>query len=339
MVDYSDQILESCLSSDNLSDIKIDEAAIADPFGYINRAYYESIINFSKINMSILIENYMILKEDGEQQSGESGGNAPAPSQSTTGTSDNNTSSTSNSNSSTNKTGIKDKIKNAANWAIEKIKNFFGAIRKKFVTAWNKLQNMITTFGKKIPASTAVTIKWYPNNTKLKTAQTINATLNTTLSGYITRAGKLKPGESGSSNIADEQLKTTWGISGDKQDVKTTAGAELNVIKDFGSSIRLVDSTCNFAISRIRAVSGMQVNNSSTSAQVNGMISAVMKYSSYAYRLITERVGIARDAYKRAGAAAGVKVKDGDDNNQKPNNNTNNNQQQNSNNTQSTNNK
>ena len=60
MIDYSDCILESCLNT-----TPIEREALNDPIRYIDRAYYECVLNITKINLSILAEGYTYLKENG----------------------------------------------------------------------------------------------------------------------------------------------------------------------------------------------------------------------------------------------------------------------------------
>ena len=62
MIDYSNHILESCLNTPT-----IEEAALSNPFRYMNNAIYESMVLVSNINLKILSENYIYLKENGEE--------------------------------------------------------------------------------------------------------------------------------------------------------------------------------------------------------------------------------------------------------------------------------
>ena len=101
MIDYSNQILEACLSSN----MNIEEAALSNPFRYMNNAIYESIVNFSTINMNILAENYIYLKENREEA------DAKLPQK------------------------VFDKIISMIRWCLNKVIQFFMALKKK-VREW-----------------------------------------------------------------------------------------------------------------------------------------------------------------------------------------------------------
>ena len=263
-------LMESETEDVDLDDVYVDEAALEDPFMFMEGAYYQNIINFNNINTAMIAESYQYLREGDDDNPGIVSRAAK-------------------------------KIKEACQWAIDRIKEFWAAVKSKFKQFYQKILNFFATVGKsKMPDNYAVEIQWYSMNMTYDkiVSNFLKNVKEITEKAMVVGKGDTYDKDTSSDDIKRDMLKGLAGTD-QKSTLRIKAKQAKDIMKDYGRMINITDKTASAAVNAIRK---WQKTGSSklTVGDVKRVTSTIMKHSSLTAQFIQELCVACRKSYGKA---------------------------------------